>query len=250
MQTGTQAIDRAAQLLVQVVEAEQPPTVGELAGSSGLPKSTVSRLLRALERNGLVQREGPRGGLRPGSVLVNLARRDGEADLIALAGPELRRLADRTGETVNLAVPRDGQAEYLAQIETGHFLGSTNWIGRATPNHSTAVGKVFLAFGAAHAPERLERLTPDTIVDPRRLEAELEHVRARGYATAAGELEPGLVAIAAPVRNAAGETIAAISVSGPSIRLTATKLAPISRLLAAETDALSVRLGYRHKGAA
>ncbi|MDQ3164427.1 MAG: helix-turn-helix domain-containing protein, partial [Actinomycetota bacterium] len=114
MQTGTQAIDRAAQLLVQVVEAEQPPTVGELAGSSGLPKSTVSRLLRALERNGLVQREGPRGGLRPGPVLVNLARRDGEADLIELAGPELRRLADRTGETVNLAVPGDGQAEYLA----------------------------------------------------------------------------------------------------------------------------------------
>ena len=77
MQTGTQAIDRAAQLLVRVVESERPPAVGELAASSGLPKSTVSRLLRALERNGLVQREGPRGGFRPGAILVNLSRRSG-----------------------------------------------------------------------------------------------------------------------------------------------------------------------------
>jgi len=250
MQTGTQAIDRAAQLLVQVVESERPPAVGELAEWSGLPKSTVSRLLRALERNGLVQREGPRGGFRPGSLFVNLARRSGAADLIELAGPELRRLADRTGETVNLAVPGAEQAEYVTQIETGHFLGSTSWIGRVTPDHCTAVGKVFLAFGAARAPERLERLTTETIVDPLRLEVELEQVRARGYATASGELEPGLVAIAAPVRNAAGETVAAISVSGPSLRLTAKKLAPLSRLLAAESDSLSVRLGYRAKGAA
>src|SRR5918994_5885549 len=81
-QTGTQSIDRAAQLLVHLLETDAPPTVGELAARSGLPKSTTSRLVGALERQGLVQRE-PGGGLRPGAVLTRYARREtGEAELV------------------------------------------------------------------------------------------------------------------------------------------------------------------------
>src|SRR3712207_891082 len=104
--TGTQAIDRAATLLVQVVERSSPVTVGELAEASGLPKSTTSRLLSALERHGLVQRSGERGGLRAGPVLLRFAQRGlGEASLVGLAQDALRWLADASGETINLAVP-------------------------------------------------------------------------------------------------------------------------------------------------
>src|SRR6476659_7013642 len=169
MQTGTQAIDRAAQLLVLVVENEESSSVGELAEAAGLPKSTVSRALSALERQGLVQREGGRGGVRPGPVLLSLARRGvGEDDIVERCAEALQRLGDQSGETIDLAVPVPGGAErYLAQVDSSHFLGTTNWVGRRLPNHCTAVGKVFMAFGATRLPKApLERMTADTITDP------------------------------------------------------------------------------------
>src|SRR5581483_715858 len=110
---GTQAIDRAAQLLVRVVESAQPPSVSELAERAGLPKSTTSRLVSALERQGLVQRLGDRGRLRPGPVLLRFASRDAAATLVELARPSLRRLADASGETINLAVPGAGRHRAL-----------------------------------------------------------------------------------------------------------------------------------------
>src|SRR3954447_1826505 len=90
---GTQAIDRAAQLLVRVVESAQPPSVGELAERAGLPKSTTSRLVGALERQGLVQRLGERGRVRPGPVLLRFATRDASSTVAELAAPSLHRLA-------------------------------------------------------------------------------------------------------------------------------------------------------------
>ena len=148
--TGTQSIDRAAQLLVRVVESAQPLAVGELADSTGLPKSTTSRLLAALERQGLLQRVDGRGRLRPGPVLLRFAQRDvPEANLVELSAPALRRLADESGETINLGVPTPVGVEHLAQRDSRHFVGATNWVGRRVPHDVSANGKVFLAFGAA-----------------------------------------------------------------------------------------------------
>ena len=197
--TGTRAIDRAAQLLVRVVENAEPETVTELAETTGLPKSTASRLVAALERQGLVQREGGRGSVHPGPVLVSFARRGvPNADLVELCSPSLDRLAGATGETVNLAVPAARGVEQLAQRDSRHFLGSTNWVGRTVPYHASAVGKVFLAYGAAQLPKQLEQLTPRTVTDREELEQALADIVSSGYATAVEELEPGLWAIAAP----------------------------------------------------
>src|SRR5215471_10990377 len=153
--SGTQAIDRAAQLLVRVVESPQPPSISELSAGAGLPKSTTSRLVGALERQGLVQRLGDRGRLRPGPVLLRFATRDSAASLVELAQPSLRRLADASGETINLAVPGAGGVEHLAQEDTAHFVGVTDWVGRSVPFEQAANGKCFLAFGgvAQLAPE-------------------------------------------------------------------------------------------------
>src|SRR6266496_2342660 len=105
MAQGTQAIDRAAQLLVRVVESATPLSVGELATTSGLPKSTTSRLVGALERQGLVQRNGERAGVRPGPTLLRFAfLATPDERLVELADDALRRLADESGETINLAV--------------------------------------------------------------------------------------------------------------------------------------------------
>jgi len=248
---GTQAIDRAARLLVAVVESEGPRTLGELATATALPKSTASRLVGALERQGLVQRADA-GRLEPGPVLVRYARRDAGLDLAALAGPPLRALAERTGETVNLAVPASWGPEQLAQVESSYLLGATNWVGRRVPHHASAQGKVFLAFGAAildGAP--LVRLTSRTVVDPARLADELAQVRQRGYATTVGELEPGLVAVAAGVRDRAGAVVASVAVSGPSTRLGREERERIGEDLLAVADELSALLGSAdEKGAA
>jgi IclR family transcriptional regulator, acetate operon repressor len=248
MQTGTQAIDRAAALLVLVVENEESSSVGELAEAAGLPKSTVSRALSALERQGLVQRNGSRGTIRPGPVLLGLARRGvSDDDVVELCNDALQRLSEATGETIDLAVPVAGGAEqYLAQVDSRHFLGTTNWVGRRLPHHCTAVGKVLLAFGASRLTrEPLERLTADTIIDRAVLLAQLDTVRSCGFATAVGELEPGLVAVAAPVLGADGRALAAISISGPALRMRPELLGQFGTLLTNETTQLSARLGYR-----
>src|SRR5579862_4456891 len=233
--TGSQAVDRAAELLVRIMESEHPPGVGELADAAELPKSTTSRLLRALEARGLVQRDGARGSLRPGSVLLRYARRAGRGgDLVELTAAALDELAELTGETVNVAVAGPAGVEHLAQRDSRFFLGSSNWIGRPVPFHAAANGKVFLAFGAAKLPPgALAQLTEHTVVERAAIESELVAIRARGWASAVEELEPGLLAIAAAVRDAHGDVIAALSVSAPTVRLPAERLATLGPQVAA-----------------
>ncbi len=244
--TGTQAIDRAAALLVRVVESPQPLPLGELAAAAGLPKSTTSRLVGALERQGLLQRTRGRG-LRPGPVLLRFAGQDRAQSLIELAAPALELLARETGETINLAVPGVLGAEHLAQRDSAHFVSVTNWVGRRVPHHVAANGKVFMAFGAAPLPDeldRLERFTPKTIRDRVALERQLEPVRRLGYATAVDELELGLAAMAAPVRGAGGEIAAALSISGPTNRLTSERIERLAPLLIDQAARLGRQLGY------
>jgi DNA-binding IclR family transcriptional regulator len=221
--TGTQAIDRAAQLLVDVVEAPQPPSIGELSARAGLPKSTTSRLVGALERQGRVERLGARGRLRPGPVLLRYASRDASQSLAALAQPSLRRLADASGETINLAVPGPDGVEHLAQEDTAHLVGVTDWVGRRVPFELAANGKCFLAYGGGEIKG-----------------AGL--IRSRGYATSIDELEVGLSALAAPVLDADGAAVAALSISGPTSRLTAERIEKLAPLLQEEAMGLSRRL--------
>jgi IclR family acetate operon transcriptional repressor len=251
-ESGTQAIDRAAELLVRVLESGEPLAVGELAAHSGLPKSTTSRLVGALERSGLVQRSADHGRLSAGPVLLRFAHRDGGQILVELAEPVLEHLARETGETINLAVPGPLGAEHLSQHDSEHFVAVTNWVGRRVPHHVAANGKVFMAFGAASVPERLERFTPRTITNRSVLESELASVRARGYGTAVDELELGLAAVAAPVRNADGDVVAALSISGPKSRLTADRIERLARLLVEQAASLGRRLDHRdhERGAA
>jgi len=252
MSTGTQSIDRAAQVLVHVLETADPPTVGALSTRLGLPKSTASRLVGALERQGLIRRDGGGGQLVPGAVLQRYARREtGDAELVERASEALDRLAQASGETINVGVPSLGAVELLDQRDSRHFLGSPNWVGRRVPAHGSALGKVFYAFGALPVPAgSLEPLAPHTV--PTAEELALDEVRAKGYAIALEELEPGLWAVASAVRDASGAVVAALSVSGPTVRLRRGLLPRLGRLLVAEGRSLSAQLGYddRKRGVA
>lgn len=246
VQTGTRSIERGAQLLVRIVEEDEAPTVGELSQLAGLPKSTTSRLVSALERQGLVQRDPTRGTLGPGPVLLRYARRETSGtDLVALAADALERLARVSGETANLGVATPTAVEMLDQRDSRHILGSANWVGQRVPHHGSVIGKVFLAEGAVPFPEGpLERIAPRTITDPAELRRDLERGRVLGYATAVDELEPGLWAVAAPVRDAGGSVVAALSVSGPTVRLHDGLLDELGALVRDEASTLSVRIGY------
>jgi DNA-binding IclR family transcriptional regulator len=249
--SGTQAVDRAARLLTEVVHAPGSVTFTELAAATGLAKSTTSRLLLALERNGLVRRDEA-GRFQPGEMFVRFAWRGGaEAGLIEVARPYLDRLGRDTGETINLGVGRGGVVEQIAQVDSVYVIGATNWLGRPVPLHCTAIGKVLLAYGAAELPPgRLERRTERTLTSRTVLEAELADVRQRGYAVIDGELEPGLVAVAAPVHRDDGAVVAALSVSGPATRLTPLRVAGVAAACVAQAAALSAVLGHRHDGLA
>jgi IclR family transcriptional regulator, acetate operon repressor len=229
-ETGTQAIDRAADLLVSVVESTRPLGIGELSESAGLPKSTTSRLVGALERRGLVQRAGDRR-VAPGPVLLRFAHRDLGASLVEIASPALKALSQLSGETINLGVPTPLGVEHLAQEDSRHFVGGTNWVGRRVPYESTANGKVLKAF-ASRAPDG-------------------DEIRARGYAIAVDELEHGLAALAAPVFGPDGDAVAALSISGPTIRLTRDRIAELLPALLEQAGLVSMRLGnHDQRGAA
>ncbi len=163
-----------------------------------------------------------------------------------ISKPFLERLGARTGETVNLGVPSQSLVEQIAQVDSRYVLGGTNWVGRAVPLHCSAQGKVLLAYGAAELPPgRLERLTGHTITSRAVLAAQLDEVRRRSYAITAEELEPGLVAISAPVMREGGAVMGALSVSGPTTRIGPARVRELAAACLAEASALSGLLGHR-----
>ena len=243
---GTQAVDRAARLLSEVVHAPDPVTFTELAEVTGLAKSTTSRLLLALERNHLVRRDD-HGRFLPGEMFVSFAWRGGaDTSLVAVAQPFLDRLGKATGETVNLGVAVGSTVEQIAQVDCTFLIGGTNWIGRPVPLHASGLGKVLVAYGAAKLPDgELERCTDKTITTEAALRIELAAVRARGYAVTDEELERGLIAFAAPVFRYDGAVVAALSVSAPTTRMTRETAANAARHCVDEAAGLSAALGHR-----
>jgi DNA-binding IclR family transcriptional regulator len=211
-----------------------PRTLSELIAASDSSDADVQLALEALERHGLIEWDADRTRAR----FAHAIRRD----LAELAEPAMRRLADESGETVNLMVRSPHGAEAIAQVDGRHVLGVSSWIGREVPDHCSAAGKVFLAFGAADLHEPLERLTARTIVHPDQLARELDQARTRGFATIVDELEMGLAAAAAPIRDGDGTVVGALSVAGPTARLGPSRLGIVGALAVEQADAVSARL--------
>ncbi len=230
--TGTQAVDRAADLLVEVLKSEKPVTFSYLTNKSGLAKGTASRLISALERNGLLQRN-KKGEIETGITINQFASRISSINrLVTKLQPVMRQIGNETGETISLAISGNDAVENIAQIDAKYLLSSRNWIGQKVPFHASAAGKVLLAFQNIDISKiKLDKLTNSTIISKADLEKEISKVRENNYAVINDELEMGLVAISVPVKNEIGEVIAALSVSGPSTRLNQQKIKEIIRLL-------------------
>jgi DNA-binding IclR family transcriptional regulator len=156
-------------------------------------------------------------------VLLRFAHRDTSAGLVELAAPLLRTLAQLSGETINLGVPTPLGVEHLAQEDSRHFVGGTNWVGLSVPLHCAALGKVLLAHhpyvATALTKQGLETFTDATICDGERLERELARIRERGWASDIGELSLAQVSLAAPIMDRSGLTVGAMGIFGPPERL-------------------------------
>ena len=242
--TGTQAVDRATSLLIAILNSPEPPLLSQLARELGLPKSTTSRILGALERQGLIRRDRNSAYLGGEVLLKYASAQNQDSTLINRMRPVLETLAEKTSESINLAVPGNDDLKLIDQVDGKHLLGATNWIGRNVPYHASALGKVLLAFGAASLPAgNLQSKTARTITSRTQLNSELEKIRKAGFAIIDNELENGLVAVAAPVFNHDSKVVAAISISGPDARISREQLIKFGELIIKELKKQNVNNG-------
>ncbi|MFF6807040.1 IclR family transcriptional regulator C-terminal domain-containing protein [Streptomyces sp. NPDC012616] len=245
-----QSVDRAISVL-EILAQRGEAGVSEVAAEIDVHKSTAFRLLGALEARGLVEQAGDRGKYRLGFGIVRLAGAvTGRIDITQQGRPVCEELAEEIGETVNIAVLQEHYAVNLYQVHGPGAVTAQNWVGQLTPLHATSSGKILLAHLPAEertallAEAGLKKVTPHTITARTKLEKNLAEARERGYAWAREELEIGLHAMAAPIRNRDGEVIAALSASGPSYRLTDERLHELSPVLLKGADEISRRMGH------
>lgn len=216
-----QSLDRAFSILAVV--ARHPAGLTAIADELGLPKSTVSRLLRSLEEQDAVERiDETRWGIGAGLVALT-ARASPERSLLRAARPQLAVLVERVGEDAGLAVPDGHSVRYVDQVESANAVQVRDWTGTRAPMHCVPSGLALLAEWPPDAVDAflarpLEQVTAQTIVDPSAIRERLERIRERGVAWAFEEFAEGIDSVAAPVRDGRGRAIAAIHVHGPAYR--------------------------------
>lgn len=253
---GLSSVRNAARLLCAFGPADRDLGVSELAARLGIAKSTVHRLLSTLTIDGLIERSSVPGRYRLGLKLYELGSIAAEhLDLHDVVAGPIEELRNRTGETVHVAILDGAEVVYIARRESAQTLRLFSRVGHRNHAHCTSTGKVLLAnlppetrrelLDAAGLPAH----TAFTITDRGRLEEELETVRRRGWAENVNESEMGVSSVAAPIRDAAGRVVAAISVAGPGPRFTPETVRRFAADAMRTAEGISARLGYRGREA-
>lgn len=245
-----QSIERAIALLRSFTEVEPELRVTELARRLDLHKSTVSRILTTLQRGGLVSQNPESGKYRLGLGLISLAGVAlGRLDVRGVAQPHLNNLVAFTQETVNITVLEGQECVNIERARSPQPIRYEGWIGRRTPLHCTAAGKVLLAYLPDE--ERIVRLalplvkyTSKTVTDGQTLEDNIAQVRHQGYAIVHEEFEEGFSGIAAPIFNHEDQVVAAVSVSGPTYRMGPGTAENFIEPLQETSQTISAEMGY------
>ena len=245
-----QSVDRAITVM-EFLSRRGWSGVTEVANELDIHKSTAYRLLTTLRDRGLVEQDSATEKYRLGFGLVALASSvTADLDVARCSRPVCDQLAERTGETVTVAVLEKDDGIILHQSNSGSSALSVNWEGQHTPLHATAAGKIFLHYMPEDQRRRLlkrplRRYTGSTFAEPADLQEELRASRDRGYWCTVEELEDGLNAVAAPIRCAEGAVVAAVSVSGPAFRLSRESLDEVGGLTVEAAAEISRCLGFR-----
>lgn len=248
---GVQAVTRALSLLNLFSDDQPEWTLAELTAAAGLNRTTVYRLLTALESFDMVRRDRDTDRYRLGSGIIALAGRTLRANPVrTLSRPELEKLAAISGETATLEILSGDKILVLDEVLGKGVIQSSPSVGTFWPVFATSTGNAIMAFlppaeldAILRAP--LPQITAKTTTSPQILRQQLAQIRRQGYAIVSEALELGFVAVGAPLRNADGYPVAAISLGGPTIRLTEAYLPELGALLRAAAARISQQLGYR-----
>jgi|Deesub1362A_J573_1020465.scaffolds.fasta_scaffold00145_61 DNA-binding IclR family transcriptional regulator len=245
------SIKRAAEIL-ECFSVQQPElSISEIASMLNLPKGTVSRYLSTLKSVGFVEQDTNSFVYRLGIRLFQLGKVvESQMDLKKIAAPHLKELAEKSGETVFLAIIRGSNVIYVHKERSNRAMSMSYNEGETCPMHCTALGKVILAFLPEERSKqiiqdmKLERFTENTITDPIKLEEEIRQIRSQGYAIDDQELEEGLRCVSAPIFDDRGVIIASISIAGPATRLRLKDMPIFIKMVTETAKRISQRLGY------
>ncbi len=245
------SIDRALSVLECLAHAKRGFSLSEIARSLGIPKSSAHLILSTLERRGFLQKNAKTGRFCFGLQLVSLSRSALEnLDLRDEAKPYLRSLMQKTGLTVHMAVLERDEAVIIEKVEAPGLVRLASWIGRRMDVNCTGVGKVLLAFlpddelDFLLKTKEFARHNSRTIISKSTLRRELKQIKQSGYSLDNEEDEPGVCCIGAPVFDANGKAVAAISVAGIASQIANDRVPVLARLVMRVAGRISVRLGY------
>ncbi|SEQ45408.1 transcriptional regulator, IclR family [Virgibacillus subterraneus] len=245
------SIEKALDVL-EILSRHEFMSLNEIAEQLSQPKSSLYRILLTLELRGFISHNSDKGyGL--GFMQLSLTRNLLEENSLRSASlPDMKKLADKYGDTVNLGVLSHGEVIYLEIIEGTYPLRMTDSVGTKCPIHATAIGKAI----AAHIPEDEVRtilqenesiqFTNNTITHTKDYMAELEQVRAKGYALDDEEQVEGARCISAPIFDMLGKVIGAISISGTVHRFSKANIPSIARDVMKTTRNISLKRGFQH----
>ena len=228
---GVQSLNRTFDILEFFIDNKDAVRIKDLSQELGLHKSTVHRLLSALAYRGYIRQDQETGRYQLGLKVMELynALVDNN-ELIKVARPVLERLASRCQEAVHLLVMDNDEAVYVDKVEFPNTIHLRSHIGKHISLHCTATGKIFLAnlpgdtVKSIIKKKGLPRHTKNTITSEILLREELEKINRQGYSLDNIENEENVRCVAAPIRDSAGKVIAALSISGPTIRVKSRKI--------------------------
>lgn len=247
-----QAVANALDLLEQFNGDVQELGVTELSRRLNLHKNNVFRLLATLETRGYIEQNRVTENYRLGLKSLQLGQTFiQQMGILKQSRPILDELVQASGETAYVAVLKDRKVIYLDAVESNQSVRAVSRVGSRAPAHATSVGKAQLAAMSEdelmkHLPEKLDAYTPYTITDVEKFKTSLEKVRRYGFAVDDEEYEVGVKCVGVVVRDYTRRVVGAVSVAGPSYRMTNEAIQSTLLPLVKEAgDKLSTRLGYK-----
>lgn len=229
-----QSLTRGLETLDFMRRQDAPARLTDVASALGVEKSNATHILKTLVAAGYAEQDAARRYRLTQKAAPPAHDEHSLEDIVACKEtwrPALETLVAQTQECAHLAVLVKSRVWYIDKIDSTLPLKVDHPIGSLSPLHCTALGKAFLAFGDAHADDALAGYTRKTITTPARLQAEIEATRERGYAIDDEEFATGIRCVARPVYDNDGVMIAAIGVSGPSVRVDDERLAELGRIV-------------------
>jgi len=244
-----QSLDRAISILERLAEADGM-SLTDLSQSVGLAPSTTHRLLTTLQQRRFADFDEEYGVWVVGVGAFNVGNAFLRSrKIVSLGRPVMRRLMEDVGETINLAVEDKGELVYVTQFESHAPMRAFFRPGRRAPMHSSAIGKAMLAEMSQDAlrdflhKKGMQRFTDRTIVEPAALRDQLQQIRQRGWGLDDEEHTIGMRCVAATIHNEHGEVIAGISISGPSVRVTETRLGELGAKVVQAAEEITEQIG-------